>query len=169
MKTTKKTIALLVLAASMVFLLTGCDQMLEALFQMNKNTIEINAQIPIPSSQPAGWWDQKVWFKLMLNSTLVSQGKQSANMIGNSLGDWAIATVKFEGLEDGNYTIVVWLDNDGNEQPTNGEWYAYDFYDPSEATNMHKPNITLPYPNPSNKDGRYVNLRTDLTKTYPFP
>jgi len=154
----KKILPILILSAAAVFLLSSCDQMLEALFpaetgQLHKtdNTITFtvvgqeyysySAQVP---GYGYGWWAYKdqygngpyttygtrpVIVQLWDSSGNTLLETKSATFGSFNSSNQVTATVTFNNESDGSYTFKVWYDADNDGSSyLESTYYNYYYY-----------------------------------------
>ncbi|MCD6120513.1 MAG: hypothetical protein J7K04_01590 [Spirochaetales bacterium] len=147
----KKIIIISILAVSVIFLFSGCDAILEAMFpdetghgdKSGNNSITINVDIDkgIP-----GWQDSEVWVELVgVNGNDYYNTRHDFAWDDGNINNPAHIDLNFDFLPDGDYNANVWLDKNGNGYADNDEPFAFVRTDYGNT-------FPMPYPNPNNPD-----------------
>jgi hypothetical protein len=119
----KKIIPLVLLATAAVFLLAGCDILLESIYpdqtMKNKGIYSLPVEVRANPSAINEWWNHKVWVQLT-----DSQGNtqyQDSLFQGDSYSYTVFASTTFNFLNEGSYSVFVWFDANDNGQPDSDE------------------------------------------------
>ncbi len=147
----KKILPILVLALAAMFVLAGCNQILENLFPnetghgttvTNNSTLNVQAYLWTDPNYVSYPWGSDGYSKVDIdlidnsNHTVVAHKEQYAGKTTGYQPDYTYTdiyyhylagrypvTVTFPAVADGNYTVRVWLDTDET-----GVWDPAEFY-----------------------------------------
>jgi hypothetical protein len=150
----RKILPLVILAAVAVFSLTSCDALLDAIFQ--KNQITVDVQI---NTLTHTWFSyESVTVTLIDTNTgetwVDSQGWGSYNGISH-VADYYFSS--FRNLPNDTFQVYASYPGSYGDIPaTNG----YNFYDPQ--TGLLTTQITMPRANPGDSTGHSANLVTPV-------
>lgn len=113
----KKIIPIVILAAAAVFLLAGCDAMLESIYPdqtgRDKGTNSVSVDVAVDPSAITDWYAHKVWIRLENMDTSVTWYRDSMVM-GSSTSYRCYAGATFDFLSDGTYAVTAWFDSNDN-------------------------------------------------------
>ncbi len=153
----KKIIIISLLAISVIFLFSGCDAILEAMFpdatghgdKSGKNFVTIKIDI---DKGIAGWENSEVWVELQgVNGTDFYDTRNDYAWDDGNPNNPAHIDLNFEFLPKGEYMANVWLDENGNGKADKDEPFA--------SVNTPWGNtFPMPYPNPDDPTEMLSNM-----------
>jgi hypothetical protein len=148
----RRILPLVILAVTAFFVLSGCDAMLDAIFQNNQ--ISMDVRLPVSPNHIGDYWYNQTYVTIYEGGSQVQQGNTTS---GYYDGTYAHYYFTFSKLKNSS-TYQIYAQFVGTIGANNNYFY----YDPNTGvpTNAY---LSLPDPNPGDSTGHSVNLLINMT------
>jgi hypothetical protein len=149
---TRKILPLVLLAVGSLFILSGCDAILDAIFASNQIQVQVTAYKNTGLDFLADWTFQRSSTVTLTLQDLTGNTQTSTISSWDGIdSNYLYFNFAFTSLKDHTYAITAVY-----YSPTSGFTHSQTtFFDPHNVPMM---SISMPYRNPGDSTGRSVNL-----------